>query len=499
MWLVAQFVLSFAANAPGLGGHRVALPRRATAPVALADGDPPRQYAEVLRLLRSAATSERWPPTSTARARVLHGCGTTGLAGGATFTLANPKTLRKGRPPRANAAFPELAAAVFALEAAVAPKGRRPSTQCAVSCNATYVPHASPQTLDGAPTLLVGLGDYRGGAVAVEGEASTSHSVLYTPLSFDASQRAHWTLPFEGELFTLSWFTPAAAFGPAALELRAAQLAGEADPPIRYRPRSTDANVLCELLGDRSAYAGPPPGDPRWAADLDFSTRGHVVLDVGAQIGVFSRQALDSGAVRVIAVEPEPSNAALCRENLGLDPEDPVAGSLRGAAEGAGPAAVARAPPRVQVLEVALAPGEPRTEELVLGKARSDGVANTWRHALAGSSHYSAQGAETIPVRTRPFFGEAGMLCDDVSFVKLDCEGCELELLRSFSPGDWRGVRRLVFEWSFTKERRMAVFCSVVRRLEAEGFAVHYEGRGQWESLDEWPWKMDAVVFAARR
>ena len=50
-----------------------------------------------------------------------------------------------------------------------------------------------------------------------------------------------------------------------------------------------------------------------------------------------------------------------------------------------------------------------------------------------------------------------------------------------------------------SQERRLSVFLGVVRRLEAEGFAVHYEGRGQWdESLTEWPWKMDAVVFAAR-
>ena len=64
---------------------------------------------------------------------------------------------------------------------------------------------------------------------------------------------------------------------------------------------------------------------------------------------------------------------------------------------------------------------------------------------------------------------------------------------------DWRGVRRLVFEWSFTKERRMAVFLDVVARLEAEGFSVWYEGKGNWEAaFDEWPWSADAVVYAAR-
>ena len=51
-------------------------------------------------------------------------------------------------------------------------------------------------------------------------------------------------------------------------------------------------------------------------------------------------------------------------------------------------------------------------------------------------------------VRALPLFGEGGVLDDAVTFVKLDCEGAELELLTQFRPGDWRNVRRLAFEWS---------------------------------------------------
>jgi len=512
-----------------LGSHAAAQwQARVRALIAAAPPDAanaPPEYREVLRLLRLAATSGLWPPTTAARARVLHGCGLSGLAGGATFTLANPSSLRKGRPPRANAAFPELARAVFALEPAVAPRGRKPSTQCAVSCNATFVPHTSPPSLD--LSLLVGLGDHHGGGVAVEGDASAIRSVRYKPLLFDASRRAHWSLPFSGELFTLSWFTPAEPPGTAALEARAARLAAERDPPLAFRHGSTDSNVLCELLSPRGVYSGPPPGDPRWPAGLSFSPRGHVLLDVGAQIGVFSRMALDAGAARVIAVEPEPTNAALCRANLGLP--SAAGGAPRAGAQGSecplpadgaptecGASAGGDSRPKlnraqkqnsigrggspVEVLELALAAGEAGAGDLVLGKTRSDGVRNTWRHALRPNSHYQSGEApgETVRVATIPLFGRGGVLTDKVSFVKLDCEGCELDLLGSFLPGDWRQVERLVFEWSFTKERRMAVFTDVVRRLEAEGFCVHYEGRGTWEAMEEWPWEMDAVVFAAR-
>lgn len=43
---------------------------------------------------------------------------------------------------------------------------------------------------------------------------------------------------------------------------------------------------------------------------------GHVVLDLGAHIGAFTRRALDEGAKRVISVEPWPANFALLRENI---------------------------------------------------------------------------------------------------------------------------------------------------------------------------------------
>ena len=85
-----------------------------------------------------------------------------------------------------------------------------------------------------------------------------------------------------------------------------------------------------------------------------------------------------------------------------------------------------------------------------------------------------------------------------ITFVKLDCEGCELDLLQAFPTGGWRGVTRLVFEWSFTKQPDMAVFNAAVGRLEAEGFTVMYEGRGSWERMERWPWHMDALVFAWR-
>jgi len=394
---------------------------------------------------------------------------------GASLTLFNPSALGRGRPPRANAVFPTLAQQVFLLEQQLGLNGRRPSARCLVSCNATFIPHRARPTL--GPSLIVRLGSYRGGGVMLDGEERCVRAAQ--PLEFRHDAQTMWSTPFEGECFTLLWFTP--------LERDAEQEAREAAaafrPPLRYRSRSSDENVLRELCGAAGCYAGPTPGDPRnsaWGGEGIFAVEGHTVLDVGAHIGVFARHALDGGATHVVALEPEPSNFALLATNC----------------------ETALAQGRATLMQVALsqdAPAAGGEAQLLLGKPRSDGVANTWRHALAGLSHYRGEVA-TVAVRTAPLFGEGGLLSARVTFVKLDCEGAELRLLANFERGAWLNVRRLIFEWSFTKERRMEAFRAVVTRLEAEGFTVMYEGRGTWDQLEAWPpsWKTDAIVFAAR-
>ena len=288
-------------------------------------------------------------------------------------------------------------------------------------------------------------------------------------------------------------------------------------------------------------------GDPLWP-DVCFSPKGHSVLDLGAHIGVFSRYALQEGCARLLAVEPEPSNAALLRRNT-----RPV-GSNDDAAHGDSDDDASSFD--VRVLEAAVAHGAKASGDerlaLVHGRDRNDGTGNTWRHALAGHSHYKqqqqsqkkqqrrrAQGGdegrggsggrgggesselEESMVVVLPFFGEGGALQlaeaggrAAATFVKLDVEGSELALLGSAEAADpkqWRGVTRLVAEWSFTKQRSVGAFHAAVANLEQAGFLVFYDGKGSWwdqrqqnddggSSEDrEWPWHTDLLLFAARR
>ena len=49
------------------------------------------------------------------------------------------------------------------------------------------------------------LGDFVGGELMVEGEA---FDIRYKPLEFNGWTQRHWTKPFEGERYSLVFFTP---------------------------------------------------------------------------------------------------------------------------------------------------------------------------------------------------------------------------------------------------------------------------------------------------
>ena len=116
---------------------------------------------------------------------------------------------------------------------------------------------------------------------------------------------------------------------------------------------------------------------------------------------------------------------------------------------------------------------------------------NTWRHAVEDVTHYA--GGERIAVESVAL---DDLLATGVDWVKLDIEGAEMKLLAE--PRDWRGVERLVVEWSFTKDRALAPFLEALGHLRAAGFVCAYDGRGTWDQGDIWPGRTDALVFCAR-
>ena len=503
----------------------------------------PGSYQKTVGLLRSVVSEEKWPRTSKARSRVIRSVDQsesdaadyTKQLGAATFdgekfqcgsfTVLN-EDLVDGKLPLGNKLFPELARAVFELEAELAkvspaaangahvPDGvRRVSTHCAVNRNAEFVPHVdSGRGAGQSVSMITGLGDYEGGEIYVEGQA---YDIRYEALEFDGWKQRHWTAPFEGERYSLVWFTPAGNETNVKVENDYVQDAASNEedrkaqqfvlehqrrlpsfPLLEYRPDSTDALVISEMFDPEKGCTYELKNQIWEGNDLpeDFVLAGHEsILDIGAHIGAFSRFALAAGCTKVIAYEPEPSNIEFLSTNL--RPSNESSGDIT-------------------IHAAAVAHGAPGNAQLVHARTRGDGSKNTWRHALEDYSQYidksvkmSCSKQEGILMRTEvatvPFFG--GALFPGVTFVKLDCEGAELDILLSAEAKEaksWLDVTHLVFEWSFTKEKRLIKFRQVISGLKEAGFQVVYDGQGAWWDTDDiktmWPFHNDLVVYAKR-
>lgn len=193
----------------------------------------PKSYTLVLKLLREIVASGTWPGTSVARSSVIRmeekSKTKQGCCG--SFTIVNPNFqggvykhgIGSSSLPLGNDKFPDLVDAVFQLEERISQLGlgrekgnsqrgdfpvtkRAPSSHCAINCNAQFTPHVdSGRGAGQSLSMIVGLGDYVGGELAVEG---TVYDIRYHPLEFDGWGCRHWTVPFSGERFSLVWFTP---------------------------------------------------------------------------------------------------------------------------------------------------------------------------------------------------------------------------------------------------------------------------------------------------
>lgn len=194
----------------------------------------PQEYEHTLQLLRNISVTGQWPETSVARSNVIRNSNirdSNDKITGGSFTVFNPEMLEPltngnvKQLPLGNAQFPELTKAVFELEKtlslqetrrqasldgsltnACSQELRPPSLCCAINCNAQFTPHVDSgrgagQTL----SMIVGLGDYAGGEIMVEGIA---HDIQYNPLEFDGWSSRHWTNVYKGERFSLVWFSP---------------------------------------------------------------------------------------------------------------------------------------------------------------------------------------------------------------------------------------------------------------------------------------------------
>lgn len=172
---------------------------------------------------------------------------------------------------------------------------------------------------------------------------------------------------------------------------------------LRVRSYTSDFRTSRSVLADESYFYGGPP-----------LARDAVVVDIGAHIGTFSCLAASLAREgRVLAYEPEPSNFALLSENLALNGFARARAFERAVAGAAGP----------------------RTLHLSLKPTTTGG------HSL----HRNGERSIEVECTTLDAIVEENGL-DRIDFLKLDCEGAEVEILEAASPATREKLRRGAIE-----------------------------------------------------
>ncbi len=126
--------------------------------------------------------------------------------------------------------------------------------------------------------------------------------------------------------------------------------------------------------------------------------KGDIVMDCGAHIGVFTWRALEAGAAKVIAVEPDPVNLECLRRNF---PKEIADGRL--------------------VLAPVAVWSSPGSMKMSLGQGGNTGV----------NSLVTEHGQRSIDVRVTTvdlLVQELGL--ERIDFIKMDIEGAEREALK---------------------------------------------------------------------
>jgi hypothetical protein len=99
---------------------------------------------------------------------------------------------------RFDAKFPELKRAIWAL-------GHRivPFRFTTVQVNYNYKTKTHIDKNNVGDSVIVGLGDYKGGDLLVEGKA---YNIKYHPLQFNGAELEHGTAPYTGNRYSLVFF-----------------------------------------------------------------------------------------------------------------------------------------------------------------------------------------------------------------------------------------------------------------------------------------------------
>lgn len=183
--------------------------------------------------------------------------------------------------------------------------------------------------------------------------------------------------------------------------------------------------------------------------------KGDVVLDIGANIGVFSLYAANNGACRVFSFEPDEKNYKYLNENIYQNNLDTIVKAYNfGLANSSGK----------RHLQIAIIPGG---------------------HQMLREGENISSHDEVIMTKTFSEFTKENKL-NHIDFVKLDCEGAEGEILESFDKTHFEMIDKFAVE--FHDNRSILNHYEINELLKSHNFKTNlkWDGEGNYGYIFAW-------------
>lgn len=194
--------------------------------------------------------------------------------------------------------------------------------------------------------------------------------------------------------------------------------------------------------------------------------RGDVWVDGGSNVGAFTVLALKAGAKKVIAIEADSSNVIQASRNISMNCEEDYT-VIHGA--------ICAPDSTEEHLDLYI---EPKPE-----RARRHSVYNR-----SGRSFLRVDRVKAIPLNQR-FIDEHG-----IDSLKLNIEGAEYDVLRGDIP---KGIKKIVFEWSFDIFPDVSIFWSLIDNISRQGYSIDMDRKVQG-SGDYSFWPKNTFVYAKK-
>tara|TARA_R110000796_G_scaffold189430_1_gene306306 strand:+ start:764 stop:1462 length:699 start_codon:yes stop_codon:yes gene_type:complete len=226
-----------------------------------------------------------------------------------------------------------------------------------------------------------------------------------------------------------------------------------------YRKNTTDENVMKEIL-DKQAYR---------KKKINFGIEEQDVwLDGGAHIGIFGLYVAQNKGKKVYCYEPESENYQILEKN---------ASTINSTYN-----------TQVECFKYAINQNG-GTHQFTIAP-------NTWRHSLM--THYKKK-LPTVEIECKKI-DDILSNYTDINAIKLDIEGSELEIF-DFDH-NFSNINKLVFEYSFTKDRNMDNF---FRRADKLSKHFHVDIQKSYHNQKYkgkegfWGGFIDSIVYCVRK